>query len=185
MRRRHDAEASRLGLMRAADELFQERGYDAATVRDIGDHAGLDPALIARYFGGKEGLYLATLQQEGRPAVPTDPMALVRKVINRSDEQGSDPIPRAMVSPALSDAMREQVREIMGARVIGPLSEELAARGVTEPELRTELLLSILAGVSLAREGGTLPILAATPPAEIVAMLEPMLDALQATLASA
>ena len=76
-RRRHDAKASRAALLRAAAALFDERGYDAATVRDIGERAAVDPALIARYFGGKEGLYLATLQHDGRPSLPTGPAELL------------------------------------------------------------------------------------------------------------
>ena len=73
-----DAQASRRALLEAADALFDERGYDAATVRDIGERAGVDAALIARYFGGKEGLYLATLQQEGRPDDADRPRAGLR-----------------------------------------------------------------------------------------------------------
>jgi AcrR family transcriptional regulator len=56
-RRRHDAQASREALLDAATALFEARGYQATTVRDIGERAAVDPALIARYFGGKEGLY--------------------------------------------------------------------------------------------------------------------------------
>ncbi|MFD9659211.1 helix-turn-helix domain-containing protein [Streptomyces mirabilis] len=33
--------------------LFAERGFDRTTIRDIGERAGVDPALIARYFGSK------------------------------------------------------------------------------------------------------------------------------------
>src|SRR5260221_5104477 len=62
-RRYHDAQASREALLGAARALFDERGYDRATTREIGERAAVDPALIARYFGGKEGLYLATIAE--------------------------------------------------------------------------------------------------------------------------
>ena len=95
-RRRHDAQASREALLEAAEAIFDERGYDAATVRDIGERAGVDAALIARYFGGKEGLYLATLQREGRPTMPTDPVQAFAAMLTKSEHGGIGPVPLAM-----------------------------------------------------------------------------------------
>ncbi|CAO5153852.1 Transcriptional regulator, TetR family [Frankia sp. AiPs1] len=59
--RRRDAARSRQALLTAAAGLFAERGYAGTAIRSVGDRAGVDPALIARYFGGKEGLYRAVL----------------------------------------------------------------------------------------------------------------------------
>jgi len=180
-RRPHDAEASRRALLDAAGSLFDERGYDAATIRDIGEQAGVDAALIARYFGGKEGLYLAALQrQEGR-GLPADPALALEHMLGKADRRGSGPVGLAMVSPGLTDAMREQVREIVGRRVVQPLAGELDARGVPDPDLRAELLVAIATGISLTRAGGTLPTLAEAPLEEILAVLAPLVDALQAS----
>jgi AcrR family transcriptional regulator len=174
-RRRHDARASRQALLEAADALFHERGYDAATVRDIGERAAVDPALIARYFGNKEGLYLATLEQ-GRAPLPNDPMEVLEGMLNRSEQRGSGPVPRAMVSPTLTDAMREQIREIMRRRLVEPLAGELAA---PDAVLRVEILVALAIGVSLTRASGTLPTLAAAPLEDVLAALEPLAGALQ------
>jgi len=46
----------------AAGELFAKNGYAATTVRDIAAAAGIDPSLIIRHFGSKEGLFLDTMQ---------------------------------------------------------------------------------------------------------------------------
>src|ERR1700709_2821502 len=110
-RRRHDAQASREALLAAAEAIFDERGYDAATVRDIGERAGVDAALIARYFGGKEGLYLATLQRDGRTPRPVDPAEVLACMLSRSEERGIGPVPLAMVSPTLTEGMRDLVGE--------------------------------------------------------------------------
>src|SRR5262245_670386 len=67
--RRRDAAASRKALLDAARALFGERGYDRTTLRDIGDRAGVDAALVARYYGNKAGLYLAAIAQDGQDAV--------------------------------------------------------------------------------------------------------------------
>ena len=131
-RRRHDAQASREALLEAAEAIFDERGYDAATVRDIGERAGVDAALIARYFGEKEGLYLATLQREGRPTMPTDPVQAFAAMLTKSEHGEMGRFPLAMVSPTLTEGIREQVREIIGRRVVEPLAAELTARGTPE-----------------------------------------------------
>jgi AcrR family transcriptional regulator len=178
-RRRHDAQASRGALLAAAGALFDERGYDAATVREIGERAGVDPALIARYFGGKEGLYLATLQQDGRPSMPTDPSQVLECMLSRSEQRGIGPVPLAMVSPTLTDPMREQVAEILDRRVVGPVAAELDERGVPDARLRAEILVATAAGIALTRAGGALPGLTAASLDDLLALLEPLVDALQ------
>ncbi|ABW16300.1 transcriptional regulator, TetR family [Parafrankia sp. EAN1pec] len=83
--RRRDAARSRQALLAAAADLFAERGYAGTAIRSVGDRAGVDPALIARYFGGKEGLYQAVLaadplieqsapSADGPPAAPHAPV---------------------------------------------------------------------------------------------------------------
>jgi AcrR family transcriptional regulator len=178
-RRRYDAKASREALLEAADALFHERGYDATTVRDIGEHAGVDAALIARYFGGKEGLYLATLEREPRTPMPPDLGRAIEQMLSRSEQRGIGPIPLAMVSPTLSDEVRAQVRQIIGRRVVEPFAGELAARGVQDAELRAEILVALTVGLSLTRASGTLPALAETPLGALLAVLEPVIDTLQ------
>jgi AcrR family transcriptional regulator len=177
-RRRHDAQASRDALLRAGGALFDERGYDAATVRDIGDRAGVDPALIARYFGGKEGLYLTVLQQRQRSPMPADPAELLECMLSRSEQRGIGPIPRAMTSPTLSDGMREQVADIVSRRLLGPLAAELERRGAPHPRLRAEILVAVATGVALTRASGTLPTLAAAPLDDVLAALGPLVAAL-------
>ncbi|MFL6076009.1 MAG: TetR family transcriptional regulator [Mycobacteriales bacterium] len=48
--------ATRQALQAAADRLFQERGYDGTTVRDIAAAAGVTERTFFRYFDGKEAL---------------------------------------------------------------------------------------------------------------------------------
>ncbi len=165
--------------MEAAAALFDERGYQGATVRDIGERAGVDAALIARYFGGKEGLYLAALEETERPPLPTDPYAVFAKFLDKSDEDGSNnPICQAMVSPSLSPELRDQVGALMARRVIGPLSAQLADDGVEQARLRAELLVAIALGTTLTRSSGTLTALADASLDEIHAVLDPLVGRL-------
>ncbi len=64
-RRRRDKEATKQALLSAAGAVFAERGYDAATTREVAQQAGVNEQLIQRYFGGKEGLLLTLIRQFG------------------------------------------------------------------------------------------------------------------------
>ena len=55
-------------LLAAASEEFARHGYTSARVRQIVDAAKVNVAAVNYYFGGKEGLYRATLRHlAGRP----------------------------------------------------------------------------------------------------------------------
>lgn len=66
--RRRSAQATSAAILAAAKAQFARLGYDSATLREIAAAAGVDVALIKRYFGGKEGLFVEAL----RSAVHTD-----------------------------------------------------------------------------------------------------------------
>jgi AcrR family transcriptional regulator len=135
--------------------------------------------LIARYFGGKEGLYLAALEETERPPLPTDPYAVFAKFLDKSDEDSSNnPICQAMVSPSLSPQLRDQVGALMARRVTGPLAERLRQEGVSEPQLRAELLVAIALGATLTRSSGTLTALAGASLDELHAVLDPLVGTL-------
>jgi AcrR family transcriptional regulator len=60
-----DREQRTSALLEAANAVFAERGYDAATTREIAERAGCAEGLIHRYFAGKRGLFLAILEHKG------------------------------------------------------------------------------------------------------------------------
>jgi AcrR family transcriptional regulator len=183
-RRPHDAQASRQALLDAAAELFQARGYERATIREIGERAGVDPALIARYFDGKEGLYLAALADErftprADKVGSGDLVDLARMLFEHWDERGASPALRTVISPGATAEVAEQVRTILSRSMLDPLTARLAERGLSEPRMRAELLLGVLAGVQMLRQNGVLPAVGAASTEELLALLEPMVDALQ------
>ncbi|HVO16630.1 MAG TPA: TetR family transcriptional regulator [Alphaproteobacteria bacterium] len=53
--------------MNAAEALFAERGVEAVSIRDIAAAAGVNSALIAYHFGGKEELFLAVYRAVADP----------------------------------------------------------------------------------------------------------------------
>ncbi|RJG47570.1 TetR/AcrR family transcriptional regulator [Motilimonas pumila] len=50
-------------LLNSARNLFIERGYKKVTTRAIAEHAGTNIAMIHYYFGSKEQLYIAVLDE--------------------------------------------------------------------------------------------------------------------------
>ncbi len=61
-RGKQDKDLRQKALIEAAEAVFAEHGYDAATTRAVAERAGCSEGLIHRYFGGKRGLLMASLQ---------------------------------------------------------------------------------------------------------------------------
>lgn len=57
--RTEEGDATRQRLYDAAIALIGERGYEAATLRDMASRAGVSPALLYRYFPNKRAVVLA------------------------------------------------------------------------------------------------------------------------------
>jgi AcrR family transcriptional regulator len=55
--RRAGDSGTRDAILDAATKLFSQRGYDGSSLRAIAAAAGVDPALIRHFFGGKDTLF--------------------------------------------------------------------------------------------------------------------------------
>lgn len=58
-----DAARTAQTILRAAQELFAARGYTTTGVREVAAAAGVNSALVRRYFGSKEGLLRAAVEE--------------------------------------------------------------------------------------------------------------------------
>lgn len=56
-KRRRDAGATRDAILSAGRRAFAEKGFDGAGLREIAADAGVNAALVNRYFTSKEGLF--------------------------------------------------------------------------------------------------------------------------------
>jgi TetR/AcrR family transcriptional regulator, regulator of cefoperazone and chloramphenicol sensitivity len=61
---------ARTRLLESAAQIFGAFNLEGATTRQIADHAGVNQAAIPYYFGGKEGLYVATVEYLFREKFP-------------------------------------------------------------------------------------------------------------------
>jgi len=54
----------RTKLIAATTPLFAEKGFNGVGVRELASAAGVNLSMISYYFGGKEGLYAAVLNEQ-------------------------------------------------------------------------------------------------------------------------
>lgn len=178
--RSRDSEGTRAALLRGARSAFDELGYELATTREIGERAGVDPALIARYFGSKEGLFLASIAYLAEDEDEVELDAALPYLLERWERHGHNPISRALTSLALSEEMRRRVASVVAEWLRHQLGPELAERGVENAELRAELIVAIAVGVATVRANGTLEAIAGAGREEVLAALAPAIECLVA-----
>lgn len=63
---RMTAQERREQLVGVARTVFAERGYEATTIEEIAERAGVSKPVIYQHFGGKEGVYAVVVDREVR-----------------------------------------------------------------------------------------------------------------------
>jgi AcrR family transcriptional regulator len=149
--RKRNAEATRAAILAAGKRHFAESGYEGAFLRDIAAEAGVDAALINRYFGGKEGLFQACLRAAIHSAhfFEGDRAAFGRRVARAFAErkpenfqamQGFKLVLRAATSPSTAHMLSETAQE----RFMGPIRDWL---GGPDAMARARLMSSLFIGL--------------------------------------
>ena len=149
--RKRNAEATRAAILAAGKRHFARSGYEGAYLRDIAAEAGADAALINRYFGGKEGLFLACLRGavhssqffEGDRAQFGQRIAKVfaqRGADSHQTMAGFNMILRAATSPSTAHMLSETVQE----RFMGPIRDWL---GGEDAMARARLFSALFIGL--------------------------------------
>lgn len=152
--------ATRERLLTEARKLLWSRGYSNVSLREIAQGAGVDVALISRYFGGKRGLFEATLEDAFVVQPVPDEDTLVEAVLQmfltapRGGEMpstlqliqtnASDPEVGDMVRAAHSKGMQSKLENVLG------------------DQARAALFMSVLMGFALGEK--TLKLKGIAPP---------------------
>ena len=178
--RSRDAAASKEALLQAARALFGQRGFEGTTIREVGEQAGVDAALIARYFGSKADLYIAAVMAEDAEEKPgayegLEQMADV--AMTQADRRGPGPILQAIFRSDTPAEILDAALDRMARRLVDPLVANMTAQGVDRPQLRAEVAVSALQGIILGRSLGWFDEIRSAPRDEVVALI---LDALGA-----
>lgn len=139
--RPRDAAATRELLLDAARPLFAQHGYAATTVTQVARAAGFSPNLITRYFGGKEGLFLAATRTrlDLDTALAGDiegfGQRLANQMVDRWEQHGqADPLLALLRSASARPAALQALGEFLEEQATAPLTRALIAWGVPEAE---------------------------------------------------
>ncbi|GAP49932.1 TetR family transcriptional regulator [Streptomyces azureus] len=169
------SDTTRAAILHAARERFAADGYERATIRTIARDAGIDPSMVMRYYGSKEGLFAA--------AVAVDLKLPDLGPLPR-DEVGSALVTHFLAmwedNEVLTALLRVGATNQAGAeRMQGIFQEQLlpvARQACPDPEqvpVRAALTATQLLGMALTRYVLRLPPAVALSRQEIVAWLAP------------
>lgn len=177
--RPRNAGASKQALLDAAQELFGRDGFEGTTVRDIGEHAGIDHALIARYYGSKADLYIAALVAEARGDQPPSEFEGLKDMadgmISKMDESGLGPVMQALIRSDTSNQIRKAAQDHMARRLVDPIVSDTSRRQGDDAQLRSEIVASALMGVALGRALGWFDELKTVPKVRLVELVTDLL----------
>lgn len=179
--RPRNAARSREDLLAAAAELFSERGYEGTTIREVGALAGVDPALIARYFGGKPQLYLASLRRDDQGnALPIDlrDAERLQVLLDRVSKLGITPSLYAAIRPHEDTHLQAAAVEILEQRVLAPSARAASDAGLDQARLRAEIATAAMVGVILSRTRGAFDTLSQAPSQEVARLVADMIGEL-------
>ena len=171
------ADRTRERLLTQARRQMWARGYDAVTLREVAQEAGVDVALVSRYFGGKRGLFAATLAE----AFPRDmledvtPDTLVERMITlfvEAPREGPDPSAIRMVLMNIHDAeVGALVRAALARQWEDPLTDLLG------DSRRAALFGAVLFGLSVVEKSLRSPGIAPVGTPEYAAQLRHLMQA--------
>lgn len=146
--KREETEAA---ILHSARVHFSRRGFEQVGVRDVADAAGVNAALVIRYFGTKEALFEQAVTQEvnlaGLFKVPRERLgeALVRYIISKEDADSL----LALLRSASNEQAGALLRQSLEAQFITPLAALMQGG---DRALRAGLIAAQLLGVALMRE---------------------------------
>jgi peroxiredoxin len=172
-----------VAILEAAREVFTERGYARATIREIARRAGVTHGLVMRHFGTKEQLLIEALPGPRVLAgvLPGDlgtlPDRVAAAFVEETEAAGSEHAAVALIRSAASG-------EAVAMPLYAAMEREITAafREVLGPgtEAYADLLGSLLIGVTFARHVARTGALAELTREELVGYLVPAIRALLA-----
>ncbi|CAN7611630.1 TetR family transcriptional regulator [Polaromonas sp. LjRoot131] len=148
------SDATKSAILAAAREQFAASGYQAATIRAIATAAGIDPAMVMRYFGNKEKLFAAAAEFDLRlPDLSDMPRkdvgaALVEHFLNRWEDD--ETLMALLRTGVTNEAAAARLQEIFATQM-APLIAKLSGEPRAAAAGRAGLIASQILGLALCR----------------------------------
>src|SRR5262245_12607699 len=174
------SDETRARILQAARERFAADGYERTTIRAVAAAAAIDPSMVMRYFGSKEGLFAAAASFDLRipdlAALPRQKLgpALVEHFLARWEGDVSDDALRVLLRAAASHgSAAERMREIFRSQLVPALA-------VVVPRQQAPTCAAMVAtqmlGLAFCRYVLRLPGIADLPHATLVARIGPTIQ---------
>jgi AcrR family transcriptional regulator len=154
-KRSRNAEATKADILRAARAAFAASSYDSVGVRDIATLAGVNAALVIRYFGSKEKLFAKAVTQAfnlnelltvNRKELG---VLLTQYILQKRDREGSLEPLLALLRSSSSEQGSNLMRQLLDGQFIRPLAKWLGGK---QAELRASLIAATMLGLVLTRD---------------------------------
>lgn len=177
---------TRVRILRSARELFAAEAYDRVSVRKIAATAGVDPALINHYFGGKEKLFQEVIADTVDSRIRLDAVKdmltstpkdqLGERIIRFAEHLWNSPDGQAYLA-AMRHAIASNAEAAVStvARTVLPLSE-YAIGDDPQQEVRSMLLASQLSGLTMMRHIAKIEPMASIDTETLVTAVAPTLQ---------
>lgn len=149
-----NAAATQERLLACARKCFVQESYDAVSLREIAGDAGVDVALIGRYFGSKEQLFRAALATEDNRweelAMADDLPSYLASMLATDDSKDAEHIERLliMLRSAAAPTASIIVRSTFKNEVLEPFANVLTG---SQAERRAAMALAVLMGTTIIR----------------------------------
>jgi len=120
-------------ILAQARRLFAEEGYERTTIRTVAAAADINPSLVLRYYGSKEGLFAAAadfdLEIPNLQGVPRAELGrtLVRHLLARWEAHGHD-LPALVRVAVTHESARARMLQLLAEQVAPVIAQ------VCEPE---------------------------------------------------
>lgn len=154
--RAKNAVATRAAIFDSARRRFLAESYDNVGMRDVAGDAGVDVALVSRYFGSKEALFKEVLRGCEESKLPPGleskdlPAYLATMLVHQDREENRGHVERLLMilRSASSPRAAEIVREALREDVMQPFADML--EGDHAPA-RASLVMAIWMGTTILR----------------------------------
>lgn len=171
---RRSSDETKAVILAAARERFGAVGFQGATIRAIAADAGIDPAMVMRYYGNKDKLFAAAAEFDVRfPDFSTiDPAQVGRSLVRHFLErwEGDEALVILLRSSTTNGEAAQRMHQIFGAQ-IRPLVDAFVPP--QESGLRAGLIATQILGMALCRFVLRLPPVVQMSRDEIVDWLGP------------
>ena len=164
------SEHTKQRILDAARQQFARDGYERTTIRSVATEAEIDPSMVMRYFGNKEGLFAAAatfdlrLPNLGELPPKSRGRELATHFLKIWSEPGGGGFAILLRTAATNESAAQRVRDIFREQVLPAIAQ------VTKDaaETRAALITTQLLGMAYCRHVLSLPPLTALSPATVI-----------------